>query len=163
MGEAGRGGDEADGEEPEGGGEGAVENGVGDGLEAGVPLAVEDGEGEVLEFREDDAVLVVGGEDVLEEVVVFEPRDDGVVGLGVPLIPVGHRGAEALEGRPLQAEDDAEEACGIDGDAEVGAQECEDHGRRGAEARLRIRGDGEEVVMKRGALDGAQRIRRVET
>ena len=81
--------------------DGDVENGVGDGLEAGVPLAVEDGEGEVLEFREDDAVLVVGGEDIFEEVVVFEPRDDGVVGLGIPLVPVGHRGAEALEGRPL--------------------------------------------------------------
>ena len=162
-GETGRGGDEADGEEPEGGGEGAVENGVGDGLEAGVPLAVEDGEGEVLEFGEDDAVLVVGGEDVLEEVVVFEPRDDGVVGLGIPLIPVGHGRAEAVEGRPLQAEDDAEEAGRVDDDAEVGTQECEDHGRRGAEARLRIRGDGEEVVVERGALDGAQRIRCVET
>jgi hypothetical protein len=162
-GETGRRGDEADGEEPEGGGEGAVENGVGDGLEAGVPLAVENGEGEVLEFREDDAMLVVGGKDVLEEVVVFEPRDDGVVGLGVPLVPVGHGRAEAVEGRPLQAEDDAEEARGVDGDAEVGTQECEDHGRRGSEARLPIRGDGEEVVVKRGALDGAQRIRRVET
>ena len=100
-GEAGRGGDEADGEEPEGGGEGAVENGVGDGLEAGVPLAVEDGQGEVLKFRQNDAVLVVGGKDVFEEVVVFEPRDDRVVGLGIPLVPVGHGRAEAVEGRPL--------------------------------------------------------------
>jgi len=93
--------EESDGEEPEGGGEGAVENGVGDGLEAGVPLAVEDGQGEVLKFRQNDAVLVVGGKDVFEEVVVFEPRDDRVVGLGIPLVPVGHRGAEAVEGRPL--------------------------------------------------------------
>ena len=162
-GETGRGADEADGEEPEGGGEGAVENSVGDGLEAGVPLAVEDGEGEVLEFGENDAVLVVGGKDVLEEVVVFVPRDDGVVCLGVPLIPVGHGRAEAVEGRPLQAEDDAEEASRVDADAEVRTQECEDHGRRGSEARLRIRGDGEEVVVQRSAFDGAQRIRCVET
>ncbi len=115
--------EEADGEEPEGGGEGAVHEGVGGGLEAGVPLAVEDGEGEVLEFGEDDAVLVVGGEDVSEEVVVFEPWDDGIVGLRIPLVPVGHGGAEAVKGRPLQAEHDAEEARGIDGDEKVGTRE----------------------------------------
>jgi hypothetical protein len=119
-------------------------------------------EREVVELGDDDAVLVVRREEVGEKIVVFEPRDEDVVGLGVPLVPVGHGRAEAVERRPLQTQHDAEEARGVDGGEEGRAQEEFDHGRDEPKAQLRIRGDSEEVVVERGAFGGAERVGCVE-
>ena len=85
-----------------------MEDGVRDGLQSRIPLAVENGQREVLQFRQDDAVLVVRPEKVADEIVVFEPWDKEVRCLRVPLVPIRHIGAKTIDGRPLAAEDEAE-------------------------------------------------------
>ena len=85
-----------------------MQRGVGHTLQSRIPLAVEQREREVVEFRDDDAVLVVRKEKMRCKVVVLEPRSEEVEPLGIPLIPVRHVGAESVECRPMCADDDEE-------------------------------------------------------
>ena len=105
----------ATGEKEKRDGDGRGEKGVEYGFEALVPVAVGEGESEVEELGEDDAVLVVRSEKRAEEVVVVEPRGEELETLGVPLIPLGHRHAVAVKYGPARAENEREEAAGEGG------------------------------------------------
>ena len=118
----------ATGEDEKGDGDRRREKGIAHRFEALVPMAVGEGEAEIEELGEDDAVLVVRSEQRAEEVVVVEPRSEELQALGVPLIPLGHRHAVAVKHGPAHAEDEREQAAGEGGGRERGEVFFE-HGR----------------------------------
>jgi hypothetical protein len=75
-------------------------------------MAVGEGEAEIEELGEDDAVLVVRSEKSAEEVVVVIPRREELETLGVPLIPLGHGHAVAVKNGPAHPEDEREKTAG---------------------------------------------------
>jgi hypothetical protein len=78
-------------------------------------MAVGEGEAEIEELGEDDAVLVVRSEEGAEEVVVVIPRREELEALGVPLIPLGHGHAVAVKNGPAHPEDEREKTAGEGG------------------------------------------------
>jgi hypothetical protein len=89
-----------------------VQHGIRDRLQARIPLAVEQNQAEILQLGENDAMLIVRMEQVAEEVLLFEPRDQQLNGLRVPLIPVRHRRTVVIEGRPFGADDQQKQTDG---------------------------------------------------
>ena len=86
--------------------------GVEGGFEALIPVTVGDGETEVEQLSEDDAVLIVRGEQRRKKMILVKPRREQLQAFGVPLVPLGQRHAVAIKHGPAHAQDEGEETQG---------------------------------------------------
>ena len=102
--------DPASSNDPKGDGDEAMQQRVETALRTRIPLLGHRNDREILQLGQNDAVFVVRLEQMREEMVVFEPRREEVHPFRVPLIPIGHVGAEARERRPVGADDECEKA-----------------------------------------------------